>query len=291
MDSVSVMPGARLGVEHGEQHPLGQVVRRGGIAGRRSDALVSLGDEVVVGQRLVGRVAPELAPDPLVQALREGLREAVGERLGHDRAVVVVGGLELAHQRIDPVARGDRERAHVIGHADRPHVVGHAQVRPPVRLRHLLAQPVDPGQLRSSGPRPPTGRCRRPAVALAGQKPDDRARLQQLLVHDPGQQPPRIVVQLARVRTHHGVGQDRRERALAAPRWRRTAPSRSGRRAPAAGSARRRARPGTTAAAASSTSPPPAGWLEPPRGTAASRGRPAPRAPAAPPRTPRARRR
>src|SRR4029077_15042522 len=54
-------PGPRCGVQELEERPLLGVVRAGRIAGRRPDALVALSDEVVVGQALVGGVAPQLA--------------------------------------------------------------------------------------------------------------------------------------------------------------------------------------------------------------------------------------
>jgi hypothetical protein len=55
--------------------------------------LVALGDQGLVVERLVG-VAPVAGAHALVQHLGEGLGEAVGERLEHERGVVVVVGLE-----------------------------------------------------------------------------------------------------------------------------------------------------------------------------------------------------
>ena len=78
------------------------MVRAGRVAGRRPDPLVALGNEVGVRQRLVRGVAPQLAPDPLVQPLRERLGKAIGERLGEDRRIVVVGRLELGDETDAP---------------------------------------------------------------------------------------------------------------------------------------------------------------------------------------------
>ena len=111
---------ARLGLEQPEDRPLLGVVRAGRVAGRRADALVGLGDERVVVQRLVRRVAPQLAPHQLVEPLREGLGQPVGERREQDGRVVVVGRLEARPRLVQAVPGGDRERADVVGHAGRP---------------------------------------------------------------------------------------------------------------------------------------------------------------------------
>ena len=286
MDSVSVIPARASASEHGEQHPLGEVVRRGRIAGCRPDALVPLGDEVVVGQRLVGRVAPELAPHPLVQPLREGLGEAVRERLGHDRAVVVVGGLEPAHQRVDPVARGDRERADEVrrrptGPRSRRRT-GSAARRPSPSAGAARGS----GRAPSSAPRPPRARCRRPAWRWPARSRRPRAPRSSPSSTIRASSAPGVVVQLAGVRAHHGVGQDRRERAPQLPGREERPPVDPVHELRRAGSARTCARRGTTAAAASSTSPAAGRFARAPRrATAASRGRPAPRARAAPSRT------
>ena len=50
-----------------------------------------------------------------MQALGEGLGEAVGQRLDHDRGVVVVGALEALGDVVLADAGGDGEAADVIG--------------------------------------------------------------------------------------------------------------------------------------------------------------------------------
>ena len=52
-----------------------------------------------------------------MQAFGEGLGQAVGERLEHDRAVVVVLGEELRLLLLAAEARGHREEADVVGEA------------------------------------------------------------------------------------------------------------------------------------------------------------------------------
>ena len=87
------------------------MVGAGRIAEGGPDPAEALGDQLLVRQRLVGRVP--LAARPLVQPLGERLGEPVGERLDHDRAVVVVLGLEAIGELVAAVDR-DRERADVV---------------------------------------------------------------------------------------------------------------------------------------------------------------------------------
>ena len=103
--SVSLMPVARFGVEQAEQRRLLGVVGLGRIAGRRADAAIVLGDQLLGRKGLVGRVAPELAPHARVQRLGEGLGQPVGERLDEDRGIVVVGALEALGDRRRPRRR------------------------------------------------------------------------------------------------------------------------------------------------------------------------------------------
>ena len=94
-----------LAVEQREQRRLLAVIGLRRIARRRADAAIFLGDQVGGGERLVGGVAPELLAHALVQALGERFGEAVGERLDHDRRVVVVGVLEALRDRVLADAR------------------------------------------------------------------------------------------------------------------------------------------------------------------------------------------
>src|SRR5918999_2512352 len=87
------------------------VVGTGRVAVRRPDPAEALGDQLLV-RELRARLLP-LAPGGLVQVLGEGLRKPVGERLDHDRAVVVVLGLVPGRKLVGAVDR-DREAAHVV---------------------------------------------------------------------------------------------------------------------------------------------------------------------------------
>jgi hypothetical protein len=90
------------------------VVRAGWIARCRTNATIGLAHELVVTEALLGRIAPELAPHTLVHAFGQRLCQAIGQRLEHDRAVIVVACLELAHFLVETDAGGDGERAHPV---------------------------------------------------------------------------------------------------------------------------------------------------------------------------------
>ena len=93
------------------------MVGAGRVAGRRSDAAVVFFDESLVGQTLVGGVGPEFAPDTLVHTLGECFGEAVGEGLGHDGAIVVVGGLEGGGEFVSTKSGGYDEGPDVVEYA------------------------------------------------------------------------------------------------------------------------------------------------------------------------------
>ena len=92
------------------------MVGLGRVAGRRTDPAIRLADQLLGRERLVGRVAPQLAPDACVHVLGRRLGEAVGERLDQDRRVVVVGRLEALGDGDLLVAGGDDEGADVVDH-------------------------------------------------------------------------------------------------------------------------------------------------------------------------------
>src|SRR5215831_13283205 len=86
--------GVALRIEQLPQLRLLAVIRAGGVAWRRADAAVFLAYQLLVGEGLVCRVTPQLAPHALVEVLGGGFRESIGERLEHDGGVVVVSALE-----------------------------------------------------------------------------------------------------------------------------------------------------------------------------------------------------
>ena len=118
------------------------MIGTGRIAGRGADAAIVFGNQVVVAQRLIRRVAPELLTHPLVQPLGEGFRQPVGQRLQQDGAVIVMRALECRHSLINADAGGDGERAQGVGQAGfvRCDPVGQAVMRFALRFRTLLTQ-------------------------------------------------------------------------------------------------------------------------------------------------------
>ena len=78
-----------LGAEKVEQCPFLGVIRASRIPGRGADSPVALLDELLVVQILPRRVAPELAPNALVQAFGEGFSQAT-------QAILATAGPTLA---------------------------------------------------------------------------------------------------------------------------------------------------------------------------------------------------
>ncbi len=107
--SVRVIP-CFVRLEQGEQLELLAVIRARRIAVGRPDAAELLGNHVVERQLLLLAIAPVLARLG-VEILGGRLRQAVGQRLDHDRVVVVQLLLELPRQRVGADAGGDGEHA------------------------------------------------------------------------------------------------------------------------------------------------------------------------------------
>ncbi len=104
---------AGFGVQQREKRRLLRVVRAGGVARGGPDAAVLLEDQLLAGQMLVRAETPR-DPRLLVKILGKGLGQAVGERLGHDRGVIVVFLLVTARQLVAAVD-AEGEAAKVIG--------------------------------------------------------------------------------------------------------------------------------------------------------------------------------
>ena len=186
------------------------MVRAGGIARGRPDALIALVDQRGIVHRLASRVAPVLGAHGLVQPLRQRLRQSIGECLEQDGVVVVVRGLECGHALVDAVARGHRERADVVGHTclHRRDEVGQRHVRATITLLHLLANGVD-----RRGPLAATLSLGMPdgdvvADGVRGEQARHRARRQPLLAHDLRQHCLRISEQAARRLAHDRILQN-----------------------------------------------------------------------------------
>src|SRR5262249_2771259 len=91
-----------------------RVVRLRRIAGRGADAAIFLGDELVIAERLVGRVTPEFLAYTLMQSLGERFGQAIGQCLHHDCRVVVIGPLETLGNFVLTDASGDSEAADIV---------------------------------------------------------------------------------------------------------------------------------------------------------------------------------
>ena len=77
-----------------------------------------------------------------MHALGESFGQAVGQRLDHDRGVIVIGALEALGHRVLADAGGDREGADIIGKpaVARRDEIGERHVGAAFALRQLLAQ-------------------------------------------------------------------------------------------------------------------------------------------------------
>src|SRR5947209_3236910 len=114
-----------------------------GIAGRRPDTGIFFSDALLVRQLFVRRVSPELAPYALMHALGEGFSQAIGERLHHDRAVIVVVAGKASGNLLLLGSRRDDEAADIIRLAavERRDEVGERQIGAALAaFRQLLAQ-------------------------------------------------------------------------------------------------------------------------------------------------------
>ena len=125
----------------------------GRVAGGGAYAVVLLGYQLCVGERLSRRVPPELAAHPLVQALGEGLGETVGQCLGEDALVVVPGGLEAGAEFGHAFPRGDHEGADVVADAGAGggDEIGQGDVRAAAGLLELLAEAGEDGEALAAG--------------------------------------------------------------------------------------------------------------------------------------------
>ena len=77
--------------------------------------LIFLGDQIVVGERFIGRIAPELAAHALMHALGKGFGQTVGQRAQQDGGVIVLVGLEALDVFFFAEAGGDGKAADIIG--------------------------------------------------------------------------------------------------------------------------------------------------------------------------------
>ena len=90
------------------------MVRAGRIAGSRADAAITLADQLLDTQLLVVTIA-KITAGLLVEQFGKGLGKAVGQRLGHDRAIVVMVAQELRTEGVEANAGRHGKGAKVVG--------------------------------------------------------------------------------------------------------------------------------------------------------------------------------
>ena len=118
-----------------------------GITRRRTDAAIFLRDQIFNAEFLVLTVAP-VGARALVQVFGESFSQSIGERLGHNRVVLVVVLFETPGQLLATVARRNGKRADIIDPAalTRRDIVGERQLRLAALIWLLLAQRVQTRQ-------------------------------------------------------------------------------------------------------------------------------------------------
>ena len=208
--------GSFLNVHQFPQRCLLRVIGLRGIAGRRPDALIFFGNQLLVRQRLAAGIAPELAAHPRVQMLGKGFRQAVGQRLHHDAPVVVCLLKIFLKRRFLANPRRHRKRADVIG---KPAVARCNEVRQRrvrtlfatrslVLARNLLPQRMHADQLRFA--RGVLEQHDILANAVRRPEPDHRAGRQPILLDDAAQHVLGVLEQLGGLNANHLVLKYRR---------------------------------------------------------------------------------
>ena len=128
------------------------MVRTTRVTRRGTNAPVAFGNQVLVAERLVARVSPQLPAHLLVQILRERFGGPVGQRLELDGAVIVghiPAAGQLRYGLVQLAPGGDREHPDpVAAHIPRGDEVGQRGIGPARRHSPLLAQAVNAPQFR-----------------------------------------------------------------------------------------------------------------------------------------------
>ena len=165
---------ARSGLQQVEQLALLAVIGTRRVAERWPDAAVALGDQLLAREALVRAVAP-VAASARVKVFGERFGEAVGERLDHDRVIVVVVALERRDELGCAVSGRDGEGADEVADpaAARRDEIRQRQIAAPVGIcscwRSMLKRnnSVPDSEFRVPG----SYRTMSSPSVLAGQKP------------------------------------------------------------------------------------------------------------------------
>ena len=192
------------------------MVRTRRVSEGRTDAAVSFGDQILAREPLVAAVSP-IASRAGVERLRRRFCQPVGQRLHHDRVVVVVIALERRDEIVGAEAGGHRKGADNVHDTAVPrrHEIGQRAVRLPVGNLFLLPQHVESNEL-TRGAR----FIQHDVVAVAVRRPEsvDAARRQKPLADDVIEQRAGVIVQVARGRAVLRVIENRGKASLQLPR-------------------------------------------------------------------------
>src|SRR4249919_451331 len=133
---------ARRPAQHVEQHRFERMVRTGRIAGRRTNFVVALADQLLVGEMLV-RIGPQPIADMRMKHFGKAFGEPVGQGLEQYVIIIIHGLLEPLEVRLQPVNPDRKSTDPVL--AVRIDEVGQAHVGPSFPLLHLLAKEGNAG--------------------------------------------------------------------------------------------------------------------------------------------------
>ena len=115
------------------------------IARCRTNAAIGFCDECIIVEVFIRRITPELGAHALVHPFGKSLGQPVGQRLRHDRRIIVTGFFKTLGDVIFAMPRGDGKTANIISRAAcRRHEIGQREIRPPAAVLHLLAKRVEP---------------------------------------------------------------------------------------------------------------------------------------------------
>ena len=122
------------------------------IARCRTNTLIFLVNQRVIGQLFIGCITPKLGSDTLVHALGKGLSKSVRQCFRHDGAIIIARFFKAFGDIVFAMTGGHGKTANIVGtfgNKISQRIIGAFFIRP-IRTQHLLAQCVQAGALFSS---------------------------------------------------------------------------------------------------------------------------------------------